>query len=78
VEGDEAKRAFKPSKPQKEASQKKEIARSAGGLKVCGKRCFMDQSEIFLYSLKPSALNYDRLPKFLVATENKSRIFFKV
>jgi hypothetical protein len=56
---------------------KKEIARSAGGLKVCGKICFMDQSEIFLYSLKPSALNYDWPPKFLVAKENKSRIFFR-
>jgi hypothetical protein len=31
----------------------------------------MDQSEIFLYSLKPSALNYDWPPKFLVAKEKK-------
>ena len=62
----------------KEGQPKKEIARSSGGLNVCGKRCFMDQSEIFLYSLKPSAHNYDWPPKFLVAKEKKSRNFFKV
>jgi hypothetical protein len=53
---------------------KKEIARSAGGFRE--KYVFMDQSEIFLYSLKPSALNYDWPPKFFGCEENKSRFFF--
>jgi hypothetical protein len=59
----------------KEGQPKKEIARSAGGLR---EKMFYDQSEIFLYSLKPSAHNYDWPPKFLVAKEKKSRNFFKV
>ena len=36
----------------------------------------MGQSEIFLYSLKPSALNYDWPPKFLVRNKIKVEYFF--